>query len=93
MDVALLEGKLVAAVASAGCKIVVDVMIIIIRRAMATGPISELRYWLVLYRRPFLINMDVLTPAALVLSNTKDKDRYGHLKTSPFSFSCSAISS
>lgn len=80
----LLDGRLV--VASAGCKVVVDVMIIIIiRRAMAAGLISEIQYWLVLHSCQLLINIVVLTPA-LVLSTMRDKARYTRLKTSPFHF-------
>jgi hypothetical protein len=79
----LLEGKL--AVASAGCKIVADVMIIIIRRAMAAGLVSEIQYWLVLDSCHLLINIVVLTPA-LVLSTMSDEGRYARLKTSPFHF-------
>lgn len=76
------------AVASAGCKIVVDVMIIIIiSRAMAAGLISEIQYWLVLHScHLLLINIVVVLTPALALSTMRNKGRYTRLKTSPFHF-------
>ncbi len=68
--VVVLADKLVAAVASAGCKIVVGVVMMIIRRAMTitTGPLLAIQYWPVLHNCHLLFNIMVLTPV-LVFPN------------------------
>ena len=61
----LVGGKLVAVVASIGCKIVVGVMIIIMR-AVTTGTLLGIQYWFVLHSCHLLLIVIVLTPAVLV---------------------------
>ena len=61
----LVGGKLVAVVASIGCKIVVGVMIIIMR-AVTTGTLLGIQYWFVLQCCHHLLKVIVLTPAVLV---------------------------
>ena len=74
-----------AAVASAGCKIG-GVMMMMVRRAMATGPILGTQYRrLISSSCHLLVNIIVLTPA-LVIPSTKDKHRSSQLKTSRFIF-------
>ncbi len=55
----VLADKLVAAVASAGCKIVVGVVMMIIRRVMTTttGPVLAIQYWPVLHNCHLLFNI------------------------------------
>ncbi len=56
----VLADKLVAAVvANAGCKIVVGVVMIIIRRVMTitTGPVLAIQYWPVLHNCHLLFNI------------------------------------
>lgn len=61
----LVGGKLVAVVASIGCKIVVGVMIIIMR-AVTTGTLLGIQYWFVLHNCHLLPNVIVLTPSVIV---------------------------
>jgi hypothetical protein len=57
----LVGGKLVAAVASAGCNI--GGVMMMVRRAMATGPILGTQYRLISSSCHLLVNIIVLTPA------------------------------
>ena len=52
-------------VVSAGCKIVVGFVMMIIRRVMTTttGPVLAIQYCPVLHNRNLLLNIIVLTPA------------------------------
>ncbi len=73
--VVVLADKLVAVVASAGCKIVVGVVMMIIRRAMTitTGPVLAIQYCPVLHNCNLLLNIIVLTPA-LVFPRATNKE-------------------
>jgi hypothetical protein len=71
------------AVTIAGCKIAGVMMMA--KRAMATGPIFGIQYWLMPYSSHLLINIIILTPA-LVVPTTRDKQMPSQLKTSRFIF-------
>jgi hypothetical protein len=79
--VLLVGGKLVA-VASAGCKI--GGVMMMVRRAMATGAILGTQYSrLISSSCHLLVNIIVLTPA-LMIPTTRDKHRSSQLKRSRF---------
>jgi hypothetical protein len=80
----LVGAKLVAAVASAGCNI--GGVMIIVMRAMTTGPILGTQYRRLISSSCHpLLNIILLTPALLIPS-MRDKHKSSQLKTSRFIF-------
>jgi hypothetical protein len=79
----LVGAKLVAAVASAGCNI--GGVMIIVMRAMTTGPILGTQYRRLISSSCHLVNIILLTPV-LVIPSMRGKHKSSQLKTSRFIF-------